>query len=82
MADYEGDRAPARIQINPPLPCGFSGCGRPATVALAEPSPDDPALWQLLPVCDTCMTQVQATARATAKTAQQLAVSDAQPQAR
>jgi len=62
----EDDGAPARIHINPPLPCGIAGCGQPATEALAEPAPDDPALWQLMPVCDACMGRLQQEARSVA----------------
>lgn len=60
------DGAPARIQINPPLPCGIAGCGQPAAQALAEPAPDDTALWQLLPICESCMTRLQEEAYITA----------------
>ena len=58
MAREDGG-ALACIHINPPLPCGVSGCSRLAMEALAESAPDDPALWQLLPICDTCMARLQ-----------------------
>jgi hypothetical protein len=66
------DGAPAHIQINPPLPCGIADCRQPAMQALAEPTPDDPALWQLLPICEDCMTRLQAEARGAGTQAQKL----------
>lgn len=49
-----------RVQVNPQLPCGMRGCHRYATTALAEPDPDHPGLWQVVPICDDCATQLHA----------------------
>jgi hypothetical protein len=49
-----------RLHMEPALPCGFAGCERPATSALAERDPEHPGMWQLLPVCDACAARLGA----------------------
>ena len=47
----------ARLRLDAPLPCGMPACGRPTRIAMAEPDPDRPGLWQVLPLCDQCRTR-------------------------
>lgn len=48
-----------RVRMQPPLPCALDGCGRPAADALAEPDPDHPGLWTLLPICADCANRLR-----------------------
>lgn len=48
-----------RVRVQPSLPCGMSGCGRQATMALAEPDRMQGGLWSLLPICDVCAARLQ-----------------------
>ena len=38
----------------------MDGCGRPATVVLAEPNDEFPGLWTMLPVCTECQARLNA----------------------
>ncbi|HZC06760.1 MAG TPA: hypothetical protein VE338_14080 [Ktedonobacterales bacterium] len=51
-----------RIEINPPLPCGISGCGRPAHCARIERDLRYDSLWRLLPICEAHLRSLDAAA--------------------
>lgn len=50
------------IEISPPLPCGIASCGRLARHARIERDPETPALWRLLPICETHLASLTASA--------------------
>lgn len=56
----QADDGLLRIEINPPLPCGFRACGRPARIAQIERDPRFDALWRLLPICDIHLASLDA----------------------
>lgn len=45
------DDEPRRIGLREPLPCAMWRCGAPTSAAIAEPDPDFPGVWLLLPLC-------------------------------
>lgn len=57
---YQGDDDDVmRVLLQPALPCGMYACGRPASMALAEPDRTHAGLWSLLPVCTECAARLQ-----------------------
>ena len=54
MIDEPDPPPMVHLRLDAPLPCGMPACGRPTRSAMAEPDPDHPGLWQVLPLCDEC----------------------------
>ncbi len=50
------------IEINPSLPCGVDGCGRPTHYGRVEPDPTCDTLWSVLPICEEHQTRLAAAA--------------------
>lgn len=50
------------IEFSPPLPCGIASCGRLTRHARIERDPETPALWRLLPICETHLARLTASA--------------------
>lgn len=54
VVDFDRMAELRRLRLLRPLPCGVGGCGAPARVGLAEPDPELPGVWIVLPLCDEC----------------------------
>ncbi|HEX9037534.1 MAG TPA: hypothetical protein VF808_11145 [Ktedonobacterales bacterium] len=48
----------SRIRLADALECGMRGCDEPASSGLLEPDAKTHGLWRLLPICDSCSTQL------------------------
>lgn len=53
------DASVTRVQLEPALPCGMQSCHHLATSGLAAPDAKHSGLWELVPICDSCVTKLK-----------------------